>query len=627
MSDSRILFSPEEQNSLITWINDNYSSFKKNDGSSLFLTDVEQIEKKYHNSEIYNIIDNIKTRLIKLENLENTQQCLFLKDLIYVLEPGSKLHNHIDGNNHESNNDLNQTGIHVRFNVCVQKPEFGGQPIYAGKTVKLVEREYIICRSGIDFHSSEYVFGDKNKINISFGFLISPDKIDLYSNRETIVENANIAKSWEFHNSENDKIIPYLNELNADQKYLLNLENNSNYNLLEQHIYDSVIFHNKNVLGDNSQIEFNLIKNKCEMKIENEDDANPALTIVSFFNEPRIPLFISNVNEEQHTYKEFPDDNVFILSIPKKNTQISFDGSKCHGIVKNSEQENPLFLKVNVWRNKKVKNDIVYKNNGVDEKKQTMFFENNNVLNMEIVNTDLFESILYENYEYTKNKDFIEILNCDKNANILIINNFQRKYADYVSIYKKYGDIAEELFPFCNNQCSHLNKKNRFHNNKILTKFLSHDVCYWIINECEKYDKWTINKKKIFNGYYLCLECLPHVFNFILFSSHFLLIQIGKIYDIENYNIEFIIKDIFITKYTKNSYSNKKENISDSFLCLNVQLNSNFDFEGGEIHIENDKMVLNQGDMLIHTGKTLRSNGGVKNGEKYMLTYLLDFKV
>lgn len=625
MSTSRILFSPEEQNTLITWINDNYSTFKKNDACSLYAAEVELIETKYKNLEIYNIIDNIKTRLIKLENLENTKQCLFLTDFIYIIEPGNKLHTHMDVNNHEKNNDINQSGIHVRFNVCVQKPDIGGQPIYAGKTIKLVEREYVICRSGIDFHSSEYVFGDKNKINISFGFMITPDKIDLYSNRETIIENTNFVKSWEFNNSENDKIIPYLNELNAQQKYYLNLENISNYNLLEQHIYDSVCFHMKQNVETNTCIEFHLIQNACDIQIETQDDANTILTYVSFFNETYIPLFISNINEEQHTYKEFPDDNVFIISIPKKYTQISFDGTKCHGIIKNLEKENPLFLKVNVW-NKKVKCDNIYKSNSGDEKKQTMFFENNNVLNNEIVDKDLFESILYENYEYINNKDLIQILNSDKNANILIINNFQRKYADYISIFKKYGDIAEELFPFCNNNNSYLNKNNRFNNNKIFKNFLSHDVCYWIINECEKYNKWSINKNRIFNGNYLCVECLPHVFNFILFSSNFLLIQVGKIYNIEKYNIELVIKEIFVTKYTKNSYSNRKENISNSFLCLNVQLNSNIDFEGGEIQID-DRIILNQGDLLIHNAKALRSNGGVKNGEKYMLTYLIDFVI
>ena len=56
-------------------------------------------------------------------------------------------------------------------------------------------------------------------------------------------------------------------------------------------------------------------------------------------------------------------------------------------------------------------------------------------------------------------------------------------------------------------------------------------------------------------------------------------------------------------------------------------LNSNFDFEGGEILIDNDKIKLNQGDMLIFNGKKQRSNEGIKDGEKYMLTYLIDLKV
>jgi hypothetical protein len=82
---------------------------------------------------------------------------------------GAQLHEHTDPNQ----GDL----IHTRFNVYVQLPEEGGYPVYAGKTLKLKERTYICCKSGLDLHYCEKCIGKRERVVLSYGFLLPNDRI------------------------------------------------------------------------------------------------------------------------------------------------------------------------------------------------------------------------------------------------------------------------------------------------------------------------------------------------------------------------------------------------------------------------------------------------------------------
>jgi hypothetical protein len=79
------------------------------------------------------------------------------------------LHEHTDPNEGEL--------IHTRFNVYVQIPEIGGYPIYNNILCKLKERTYICCRAGIDKHYCEKVIGNRERIVLSYGFLLPYDRI------------------------------------------------------------------------------------------------------------------------------------------------------------------------------------------------------------------------------------------------------------------------------------------------------------------------------------------------------------------------------------------------------------------------------------------------------------------
>jgi hypothetical protein len=66
-------------------------------------------------------------------------------------------------------------------------------------------------------------------------------------------------------------------------------------------------------------------------------------------------FFSPEIKEE---YKNFVKENNIVLVFPKKNTQVSFDGSKYHGEIKLNEisdaddEKERLILAINIWKHK-----------------------------------------------------------------------------------------------------------------------------------------------------------------------------------------------------------------------------------------------------------------------------------
>ena len=92
------------------------------------------------------------------------------KDSIGLMMDGAQLHTHTDPNKYGL--------IHTRFNVYVQLPYIGGYPIYNDNLYKLKERTYICCRAGIDPHYCEKVEGDRERIILSYGFLLPIERVN-----------------------------------------------------------------------------------------------------------------------------------------------------------------------------------------------------------------------------------------------------------------------------------------------------------------------------------------------------------------------------------------------------------------------------------------------------------------
>jgi hypothetical protein len=165
----------DEKNVIVEWAISKWGNFfynSYNAGYYIFLDSLKDTNDE-KNDQMYNLFMNIRQRIVDIENLHGIEPDPSLYDFIYHMDKGTKLHKHKDANSND--------GYHVRFNLIVQLSEGGGIPIYAGKKIIPKERCYIICRSGLDYHTSTNIEGDKPKIVISYSFNFPKDTVDTYS--------------------------------------------------------------------------------------------------------------------------------------------------------------------------------------------------------------------------------------------------------------------------------------------------------------------------------------------------------------------------------------------------------------------------------------------------------------
>jgi hypothetical protein len=206
----------------------------------------------------------------------------------------------------------------------------------------------------------------------------------------------------------------------------------------------------------------------------------------------------------------------------------------------------------------------------------------------------------------------------------MMINNFE-KLNCYEVLYKKYGKLADELFPIISETSSEISESNRFKSCKIIKNILSKDVCYWIINECEKKEGFIESKYANYNKC-IGIENIPGVMNYLLFIMNYWIIKISEIYNLENTKI-FNIKEMFISKSEKDTNQTNVFNCDKTFLTLNVAINDPIDHNNSPLIFDDASMTLLHGDMIIYNGKKMRTNDGIVKGEKYTLVVFLELIV
>ncbi len=165
-SNDDYIISIEEQEEIVEWLRNNYLRLKHNDP-------FKYVKSIYDIPDIPKVVWDIRKRIVEKENLENSIPNIYIRDCIGYMIHGGQLEKHID----DIDNDLDKNLIHTRFNVYVQLPIKGGYPVYANKLLKLKERTYICCRAGIDEHYCEKVEGERERIVLSYGFLLPYDRI------------------------------------------------------------------------------------------------------------------------------------------------------------------------------------------------------------------------------------------------------------------------------------------------------------------------------------------------------------------------------------------------------------------------------------------------------------------
>ena len=68
--------------------------------------------------------------------------------------------------------------LHCRFNILIQSPEGGGNPIIDGVEIDIEENEPWMVQAGLYYHGSSVVEGDKIRILCSFGHYIPIELAD-----------------------------------------------------------------------------------------------------------------------------------------------------------------------------------------------------------------------------------------------------------------------------------------------------------------------------------------------------------------------------------------------------------------------------------------------------------------
>ena len=146
----------EEQENLISWAYDCKSNLNPNPGGPhRFFNQLENIQKN-------KITNNIKQRIIDKFDLHSFENEKVTDDILSVVEGGGFINKHRD--------KIPGNIVHYRYNVLVQMPEGGGKNIYNEEVLDVEERCLLAYRPDMYFHSCEKVVGNKDRINLSFGF-------------------------------------------------------------------------------------------------------------------------------------------------------------------------------------------------------------------------------------------------------------------------------------------------------------------------------------------------------------------------------------------------------------------------------------------------------------------------
>lgn len=137
------------------WATANYRTFRKNEAGA----------GRYYTSALFGAPREIwEIKRFVMLNYEVpflAKQEPVYRDFCGVNEPGAFVHPHQDS-----------PPNHTRFNVMVQKAEYGGDPVLDGERIDLTQGDTWRCNAGRCTHGSTRVCGERLRIVLSFGFLL-----------------------------------------------------------------------------------------------------------------------------------------------------------------------------------------------------------------------------------------------------------------------------------------------------------------------------------------------------------------------------------------------------------------------------------------------------------------------
>ena len=438
--------------------------------------------------------------------------------------------------------------------------------------------------------------------------------------------------TWKLHI--NNEIEDIYQKIDSSEKNISKQIDISNKNSIEEYLFQIGNFHLSRIGNTelNPLFEYSIIKsstNEFHIEYEKKTKKYPFLTIFIYLpSDENFCMIFTNVNLERYKYKEIPNENQFMISVPRPYYHVVLEQNTLYGCGSFDEKSsNGTYIKLNIWKSileLETKKDISIEPwneiKPIEEKEQKKY-----ILHCKnILNEILYDSSSWQNIKLSKTwKSHLQ----NESSTRILIENKHQLYKDYEDICEMYGeDITKDVYPFFDEDLE-IFPENRFYNHKIVQKWLPLDICYWILHESEKLNDWQTSPYPNYD-YYINIEKLPSIFNYILFISTFWLDHIMNIYNIKNSRLHLNIKDIFISKFTCKEKEYLKKQKDDKFLIITVFLNDSRNYIGGELEFENveNKIKLNQGDMLVHHGKQFRNKGTVTEGIKYTLTFFIQIQ-
>jgi hypothetical protein len=275
-----------------------------------------------------------------------------------------------------------------------------------------------------------------------------------------------------------------------------------------------------------------------------------------------------------------------------------------------------------------------------------------NVVKTELYNENMFQKFINKNITIKEKYYPIQIVNILKN-NYLYQRRFESSVqrGDIFNSVNNYSIIEIEFNNKINNIFSFLNERygeeikdilnlslgninitntNKFIEKKIIKKLLTSDICKIIIEECESYAElhkgWLINTE--LNRHEIFIKSNTNISKMITNLVDMVIFSIKKTYNIR-YNFNIIFDELLIVKYNEIDEIQKITNTDKSMLTMNILLSNINDYNGGDIFFENinDKIELNEGDMLLYYGKLQKTTYNVNKGIKYNLIGLIQFNI
>ena len=455
------------------------------------------------------------------------------------------------------------------------------------------------------------------------------------------------------------------NELkNEIREYILETDNlnlglfdvsKNKLNIIEKLVSDIVNFHiNRLNIRDDYYIEY-WIKNKnkyinqlhidCDEELREQNIFEyPILSCVTYLNDSEYPFILTDTNLDDYKYKNFNNSKKINIFFPKTYSHVAFNPINYHGTIDifsnrdNENVNNRALLAINIW--KKQPNKLLCIEHNLDNKCDkddssiVSFEENLNIdnhyLSEKVLNFDFYETLLYNTNniqnvipqfikDYLKNK-------LNESVNTIILHNPEKvKEIDFIEekiSIKSIEHAKKQIYEIEKMDTSHI-VYNRFLQRFIYEKIYQPNICNWIINECENYalnnGGWMTKRHNKYPTTDLPVDKIPSIFGFIMSTFEYIFNKISKSYCISS-TTKYDIKDLFIVKYEKDKQNSLELHHDGSFLSFNLLLSNTNDFEGGGTFFSDGIIsYLEQGDMLVHSGKVKHAGLPITNGTRYLL--------